>query len=273
VPGGEDPWGGCWPGSGNTGVPAGTSLTTYSGGTTISTTVTINAKTINSRILVTSGGNLTITNSQSMVGIDVEGTGVLSMSDSYATSNDNNYKVISGEGAGLTLLRNDIDGGDGNSGGWCLATCILTDNWIHNDTVLPPDSLAHMSGWRMRQGGTYTHNVFGCNVLAVNDDGGCSADLTGYGDFETVQNNTMDKNLFTANQTSAFCAYGGSSAGKPFPNAHHIVFTNNIFQKGVGFDVGLGPCAAFGAVNDYNPSGTGNVFTNNLYDDGTTVVP
>jgi len=61
---------------------------------------------------------------------------------------------------------------------------------------------------------------------------GCSADLTGYGDFGPVQNNTIDTNLFAAS-TAGYRPYGGSSAGKPYSDqTNHIVFTSNVWQRG-----------------------------------------
>lgn len=52
VPDGADPWGGCFPGPSNTGVPAGTVLTNYTGSCTITTANTvIDSKTVNCDVL------------------------------------------------------------------------------------------------------------------------------------------------------------------------------------------------------------------------------
>lgn len=46
VPSGADPWGGCFPGPNNTGVPAGTQLTAYTGSCVITTPNTVIDKKI-----------------------------------------------------------------------------------------------------------------------------------------------------------------------------------------------------------------------------------
>ena len=63
-PGGDDGMGGCWPYEGNTGVPAGTTLTTYSGPCTITVDNTvIDSKTVNCSLFI-EAENVTITKSQ-----------------------------------------------------------------------------------------------------------------------------------------------------------------------------------------------------------------
>lgn len=63
-PGGPDPWGGCWPGPHNTGVPAGTDLTPYGGDRTVSTPgAVIDGWDVDGCILVTALG-VTIQNSR-----------------------------------------------------------------------------------------------------------------------------------------------------------------------------------------------------------------
>src|SRR5207342_3246721 len=117
---------------------------------------------------------------------------------------------------------------------------------------LPDESEAHVSGWRMRQHGTYTHNSIGCSVDVTPADGGCSASLTGYGDFEPVIDNLLQNNLILSHHGSAFCVYGGSSPSKPYSgDAADIRFVDNIFQKGTGWGVGQGPCADFGPVSGW----------------------
>ena len=78
------------------------------------------------------------------------------------------------------------------------------------------------------------HNTLLCDAPDVPPDAGCSADLTGYGDFAPIRNNTISKNLFMATKGGT-CAYGGSSGkdgSKPYGNqAANIVFSDNIFQK------------------------------------------
>ena len=69
-----------------------------------------------------------------------------------------------------------------------------------------------------------------------------------------------------------FCAYGGGTQGKPYSadptNATNIVFTNNVFQGGANHK-----CGAYGPVTDFVTGGTGNVWTNNRWDNGAVVPP
>jgi hypothetical protein len=62
----------------------------------------------------------------------------------------------------------------------------------------------------MGDGSTIRHNSLVCDAPDVPPDAGCSADLTGYGDFAPIRNNTIDKNFFLAT-TGGTCAYGGPS--------------------------------------------------------------
>ena len=61
--------------------------------------------------------------------------------------------------------------------------------------------------------------------------------------------------------------YGGSSR-KPYPNAHHIVFVDNVFMRGQN-----GRCGIYGPVTSFDSNAVGNLWSNNLYDNGTPVPP
>ena len=125
---------------------------------------------------------------------------------------------------------------------------------------------------------TLKHNALGCDFTykgqdpaLINDEIGCSADMSGYPDFAPIMHDTIDSNLFLSNNVGAgFCVYGGGTTGKPYSgsanNATYIVFQNNVFQRGAN-----GKCAAYGPVTDFISGRTGNVWSNNKYDNGTTV--
>jgi hypothetical protein len=100
------------------------------------------------------------------------------------------------------------------------------------------------------------------------DDGGCTGDINLIPNFGTAHDVTIDSNLLGANMSSAFCTYGGDRSGGAYPFGNHIVYTNNVFQRGAN-----GLCADYGRGAGYNIYGTGNQLINNLYDDGTPVVP
>ena len=232
------------------------------------------------RITVNAPG-VTITRSRLAGGLGVQ-SGNPTITDSYVESQDFSRGI---DGDGYTAQRNEIRGGPRtNSGGWC-SNCIVTDNWIVNDDprVFDVNPQAHMSAFRMDSYTYLAHNTLACTLQPSAQDGGCSANLTGYGDFSPVNNNTIHRNLFVANPGGvAFCGYGGSSGeggGKPYANdTHDIVFTENVFQRGSNRQ-----CGAYRAVGDYNPAKPGNIpgagngndwaAADNRYDDGTLMGP
>ena len=80
APDGTDGSGGCWPGPASTGVPAGTTLTTYTGSCALSSG-TYDAKVFNCDPTI--NGTVTITRSRVNGSIQVASTGNLTISDSY----------------------------------------------------------------------------------------------------------------------------------------------------------------------------------------------
>lgn len=266
LPGAADPWGGCFPGPGNTGIPAGTVITSYTGPCTISTAGTvIDAKAITCDQLVINAANVTITRSritstgpQGLSAVGANSTGLV-IADSEVVSQINSSGV---DGDNYVLTRLDIHGG--NRGAWC-SNCTIQDSWIHGGRVT---GSTHASALRADQFSTYTHNSMICDGGGTN----CSADLTGYPDFNTTTHWTIGRNLFGSPAGSFFCAYGGASAGKPFSNdpanATYIQFTNNVFARGP-----QGTCAAPSGgggspIADYDTSKPGWVFSGNVWDTG-----
>jgi hypothetical protein len=135
-----------------------------------------------------------------------------------------------------------------------------------------PSGTFHESGIRMGQSLVLRHSSVICDAPDVPPDGGCSADLTGYGDFGPVQNNLIERNLF-GQTTGGFCTYGGSTAGKPFSDdTNHIVFRANVWQRGTReSDHGTFECGYYGSNTSFDPAKPGNVWEDNVFDDGTSV--
>jgi hypothetical protein len=149
----------------------------------------------------------------------------------------------------------------------CWKTCLVEDSWVHGQ-MSDETGVYHESGIRMGANGVIKHNSIACDAPDFPPDAGCSASLTGYGDFAAVQNMLIENNLLKAT-TGGFCAYGGSSAGKPYSNgARDIRFLNNVFERGPG-----GKCGYWGAITDYNPSRPGNVWSGNTWDNGAALNP
>ena len=259
VPGGPDPWGGCFPGPGNAGVPAGTALTAYSGSLRITTPNTvIDAKSITGRLVIATSG-VTITRSRISNGIENAGGSRFTVTDSLILGATPDDKALDTDH--FTAERNEIKGG--NSGGWCN-DCVVRNNWIHNDIRLASNDPHHLSAYRMDQNGQFLHNTLACESAPTPAGGGCSGNLTGYGDFQTVQNNLIANNLFVASTNISFCSYGGNSGGKPYPNGNNVVFRDNMFQRGSN-----GKCGAYDPIGDFDPNQPGNSALNNLWDDGS----
>jgi hypothetical protein len=188
-------------------------------------------------------------------------------------------------GPNWTVLRTEIF--NTNRGAFCVQECLLQDSYIHGQRLNPvPSNLEHASGARVEQFTTFTHNTLACDFQGpfVNDEIGCSADLTGYPDFAPIWHNTITNNLFIANGVgNAYCAYAGNDTGnprtKPFGNdprnATYVVFTGNVFQRGPNrlpqYGTGPGVCGAYGPVVAFDPSRTGNVWSGNVWDTGGLV--
>lgn len=268
-----------WPNASNTGVPAGTVLTAYTGPCRITVPNTvIDAKQVNCTLTIATTG-VKITRSKingsvySADGTPTTGPRSVILSD---TEIDAGTDLNAGglDAINFEAYRMNIHGG--HRGVWCM-TCILQDSYIHMSTRAV-DGKAHQSAVRMEQNGKIIHNTLLCDAPDIGDDGGCSAPLTGYGDFSTVQNNLIQGNLLKAT-TGGTCAYGGSSGlgsgAKPFPNANNIVFKDNVFERGNGpSDKGnFGLCGYYFPVTDFNVSAPGNSWSNNKWDDGGILMP
>lgn len=257
-----DPGG--FPGASNTGVPAGVSLANYTGPMRITQPGTIiDAKLIRGTLII-EAPNVTISRSK-IIGTIVN----YANSAGYSfTISDSEVDAGNRAGTGIgdvnfTATRVHVYGG--NRGIHCENTCTVADSYVHGQFTDVTGTF-HESGIRMGQNAVIRHNTIACDAPEVPPDAGCSADLTGYGDFAPVQNNLIESNLFKAS-TGSFCAYGGSSAGKPYSNqANNIRFRDNVFERGPN-----GRCGFYGPITDFDVTRPGNVWVGNVWDDGTPV--
>jgi hypothetical protein len=296
VPDGSDGRGGCFPGPANTGPnkPA-SGMATYTGPCTITTAnVVIDSKVVNCRTLsvTSSGGGLVLKNSYLNGSIVQSGGAAYTVQDSfidsgvqypacsdgscpagkYACGDLGNATADCGvNGSNFTILRTEII--NTNRAAYCASSCLIQDSYFHGTNLWPdPSNGVHASSVREEQNLTLRHNSLHCSYTGPFNNGeiGCSANLTGYPDFAPVKNNTIDGNLFVASSGSAFCAYGGSTTGKPYSgdptNGTNQKFTNNVFQRGANRK-----CGSYGPVTSFNKSATGNVWSGNVWDDGTPV--
>jgi len=269
TPGGSDGSGGCWPYAGNTGVPAGTSLTTYSGPCSIFSDTVIQDKIVNCALQMYSDASLTIR--RSIVNGFIENTYTSGVGKLVVEDSEIRAGAWSGGalwGSSITLTRTEATGGQHSV--HCESDCTVTDSWLHSQ--YNPDGGSYHNNAFLSNGGTnmsLRHNTLHCTAILNATDGGCTGDLTLLGDFDTISYVNAESNLFMANNSSIpYCTYGGYTPGKPFPNGHHIAYRNNVFQRGVN-----GKCGVYGAVTSFNPSATGNVWTGNIWSDGSTLSP
>jgi hypothetical protein len=269
TPGGSDGSGGCWPYAGNTGVPAGTALTAYTGPCSIFTNTVIQDKTVNCALQMYNDASLTIR--RSVVNGFIEntytsGVGKLIVEDSEVHAGAWSEGAI--WGSSMTVTRSEATGGQHSV--HCESDCTVTDSWLHNQ--YNPDGGSYHNNAFISNGGTnmlLRHNTLHCTALLNATDGGCTGDLTLLGDFDTISYVTAESNLFMANNSSiSYCTYGGHTPGKPYPNGHHVAYRNNVFQRGPN-----GKCGVYGAVTSFNPSASGNVWTGNIWSDGATLSP
>ena len=273
VPGGPDPWGGCFPNAANTGIPAGTALTNYTGPCTITTNTVIDSKNITCSLYI-NGGDVTIRNSKITAGnIWVYGGTLMFTDNEVDLGNNTDDEGLKGNN--FTVLRSNMYGGKRQV--WCNNTCTIQDSYLH-DQLFDPQGLTHESAVRVEQNTTLRHNTLWCNATPVPPDAGCSANQTGYADFAPIHSNTLERNLYMAT-TGGYCSYGGATnanySSNPI-NATNIHSIDNVFQRGTDpndrnyplTDKRRYTCGYYGVITGYNSSKAGFQFTGNRWDDG-----
>ena len=261
---------GGWPGPDNTGVPAGVTLTTYAGPLTITTPNTVIQNVIVNGTLEIEAPGVQIINSRINGHVEVL----------YPRSTNHSFSITDSEvhigdnlNDGLTrgnYSANRVEITGGRRSAYCEINCTIENSWVHAQGA-DEGGDAHFSGIRMGESTTLRHNTISCEALR-GPGTGCSAGLTGYGDFGPVQNNLIEQNLFLGGGGggSTVCAYGGSSGddgGKPYGHlARKVRFVDNVFARG---DTGM--CGNIRAISGFDPTRPGNVWSGNTWDDGTVV--
>lgn len=290
--GGSDGSGGCWPGVWNTGVPAGTTLTAYSGSCDITTAnTTIDSKTVDCPSGVSiQAANVTIIRSQvtGLVRLDPDTAGYTASGGTWSitvTDSDINAGLIQQAAlccTNMDVLRSRLRGGQ--TGAQCEVGkfCRVRDSYLGERAV-------HTTSWHLGgflSDGTngasctgvgstglcieLTHNTIWCDT-AVNGvpDDGCSGDVQLIPNFARIDGVQITNNLFPPNIDAAYCTFGGDKSDSTWRYGHNIVYSNNIFARGTN-----NLCAAYGPVTDFGSDATnnpGNTWTNNRYADGTLI--
>jgi hypothetical protein len=257
-----------WPGPSNTGVPEGVSLTPYTGPCKIIKPKTIiDSKLVNCDLLVRAP-DVVITKSKinGYVSSDDDKSTEYSftLEDSEVNASPNGPRLVTAVGSvNFTARRSHIYGGNRTAN--CWHNCLIEDSWLHGQDT-DKSGVWHESAVRIGEGAIIRRNSLTCDAPDVAPDAGCSATLTGYGDFGPVQNNIIEGNWFPGT-TGGFCAYGGSSKGKPYSDsAKNIVFKDNVFGRGR-----TGNCGSWGPITDFDFTRPGNQWINNLWENGQKI--
>jgi hypothetical protein len=261
---------GDWPGHDNTGVPDGTALTTYSGPLTITRPNTVIRDVIVNGMLEIEAPGVQIINTRINGHVELMYPRTSPFSFSIT---DSEVHIGDNLNDGLTrgnYRANRVEISGGRRAAYCEINCTIKNSWVHAQGA-DDGGDAHFSGIRMGESTTLRHNTITCEALR-GPGTGCSAGLTGYGDFGPVQDNLIEGNLFLGGGGggSTVCAYGGSSGddgGKPYGHlANNVRFVNNVFARGA-----TGTCGNIRAISGFDPTRPGNVWSGNTWDDGTKI--
>lgn len=256
-----------WPDASSVGVPAGTTLTPYTGSCLVNVANTvIDSKEIRCDDLRIYAKGVVIKNSliHNRVYADYnDNVGSFTITDSEIRNGP--YPVTGIGDAYFTAERVKVTGG--GRGIACYAQCTVKDSYVVGGFV-DNSGTHHMSGIRVNTNSTLIHNTIGCQAPDVAPDGGCSAAITGYPDFDPVTGNRIENNLILGD-SGGYCTYGGSTRGKAYSGqTAKITFKDNVWQGGTS-----GRCGFWGPITSFDVNAPGNVWSNNLYTDGAAVAP
>jgi hypothetical protein len=263
TPGGHDPWGGCWPGPNNTGVPSSVKLGTYRGSCEIRRTMTISAKSISCGLIILSG-HVTIKNDMINGTVHTDGSGSVLIEDTTINGGSDHSESVGG--ANLTVIQDNIYGDQHEV--HCYSNCTVENSWLH-DNYNGASLGWHENGFFNDGGSHFTliHN----SVYCV---GGCTADITFIPD-GNVSYATVNKNLLVATRYAGYCLYPSSDPRYKPGVMTHMVITDNVFQHGSN-----GKCATYGPVygwdrptNNPDSDGYGNVWSGNVWNNGKPLGP
>ena len=256
-----------WPALSQVGwQPTGVSLTPYVGGTTLTGTQTIDSKTMVGHYQVAAGAHITITRCNIIGRIDCDPIGldrdcVIEYSEIYA----GNANVPCVGYGNITIRWCNLHGGANTVIGG--SNTLVEDTWMY-DQYLGPESDWHENAFLSNGGDGIT--VRRCVMHANQEDngfgGGVSTDCSFFGDFGPIANVLVEDSFLKATPG----AYGislGYNPAKPFgSNPTNVIVRRNVFQKNVGGFTGV-----IGTTTGWLDA-NGNLFEDNVYDDGTLVI-
>lgn len=279
-----------WPDATNTGVPAGTSLTTWTGGCTLNVANTVISNklidcTTPDNALLIRANNIQITNSKvlGLIDLDTDLSGASGWSLTFSNSEvDSGFQQRAAICCGnLTISRSNIHGGQtavqcesgavGGAGDTSI-NCDISDSYLHGQAI-PVGAQWHLGGF-LSEGGNntlnLTHNYVICDAPQYPPDGGCSGDINLIPNFEVMRNVNITNNKLGASINLAYCTFGGEKSTSAFPHGHDIKYHDNVFERGTNGKCGdFGPWTDFGT--DFTGVNSGNEWINNRFDDGVLI--
>lgn len=286
VPGSPDPWGGCFPGPGNTGVPTGTTLTNYTGPCTITTAnTTIDSKTINCSVLAIRAANILITkshvNGRVYIDSDYCGSGFnysLIIRDSSIHTPDKTSRALMY--CKYTAERVSLSGGGSQA---LCNNATIKDSYLHSP-IEDFDGFQHNSALRVGANCVLEHTTMYCDVPShpaidgSDESSGCSADATAYShDVNGASTDSTVRRNFYAGTNGGYCGYDGNTGapgnGNIAGESYNMKFIENVFQRGTTRAWNWGSeayyCGGYGPFSTHATSPTaGFEFTGNLWDNG-----
>jgi hypothetical protein len=255
-----------FPNEANTGVPPGLSLSRYKGPCTITRPSTITGVDASGcdAILIHAAG--VVINKSLLPRVDASAGGAYSVRINQSTIEGGDFSDGALWGYNITARRVDVTGGQHSV--HCNDNCTIVDSWLH-DQYNPASESYHNNAF-ITNGGSHMvvrHNTLHCTAILNSNDGGCTADVSLFGDFDAVTDVLIENNLFKANNSSiSYCAYGGYQPSKSYPVATGIRYLNNVFERGAN-----NQCGVYGAVTSFQHSAKGNQWSGNKWSDGRTV--
>lgn len=269
-----------WPGEADTGVPAGVGLAPYAGpiyidtdGSSIcpiTTPDTLIDRVTMTCTVVVEAPNLVIRNSQVQGAIFVDSDrlsadeGSVTIEDSDVNAGTQNGAAISN--GNITIRRSEIQGGQTivqcteNS-----SSCTIEDSWLHGQSIPPMTTEPHLGGF-LSSGGS--NILLRHNQIACDNPNGCTGDIVLLPDFGPLTNVTVEDNLLAANELLAYCTYAGWRPNDFASQNSGIVYRHNVFERGAN-----GKCGTYGPVTGWRPDPPGNIWLDNIWDDGTLIAP
>ncbi len=291
--GGPDPWRGCFPGPGNTGVPANVAPVDVSGGHILPSNPAIPADntgwSVSGGVININTPNAVVDGVQDLHGVYLQnsnggtimnsyigdvnqnttGGNLLVQNDTINGGGDSSFSPVNSGTGTSTIDVEGVNAYNGKDGIHCLGTCAVRNSWLHDN--VSNDPTAHQQGIYLNGGDNdvFTHNSIGCI-----SETGCTANVAILNAGDDV-NITVSKNLLLESPPSlngeetGYCAYPGPNASSEGNKVSGIAWTDNVFQKGPN-----GKCALNGPVYGWYASicsPAACTWSGNIWDDGTAL--